>query len=379
MAVLYLWSRALPGYSSMYHGSAVFVEQGAAWPPRFPRLDDKPPRFPRLGDKPPRFPRLGDKPPRFPRLDDKPPRFPRLDDKPPRFPRLDDKPPRFPRLDDKPPRFPRLDDKPPRFPRLDDKPPRFPRLECRLSAGRVVGANKGDFDWLDPYNISRRLVSDFAVAGAVEAVGMVISAVRLASAAGPLDLATDLPVRRVTNSMFSATRKRFVEGVESDYPDDTMYYGQSSMFPHPSDKDMLASPSPSSSGQLSQLGASLYGSQSALGFPMRAMSNTAQLNRILPPGNQLPSHVTPATGVAPTMSLHTPPSPSRGILPMNTRSMMSTPQQVGRQEVMVGGMPSGGRTNSLGSSGLGSPNRASPSIICMPKQQQSRQPFTINR
>ncbi|KAM9403479.1 CCR4-NOT transcription complex subunit 2-like isoform 4-T4 [Salvelinus alpinus] len=111
---------------------------------------------------------------------------------------------------------------------------------------------------------------------------------------------------------------------------------------------------------------------------MRAMSNTAQLNRILPPGNQLPSHVTPATGVAPTMSLHTPPSPSRGILPMNTRSMMSTPQQVGRQEVMVGGMPSGGRTNSLGSSGLGSPNRASPSIICMPKQQQSRQPFTIN-
>eukprot|EP00063_Salmo_salar_P034404 XP_014009239.1 PREDICTED: CCR4-NOT transcription complex subunit 2-like [Salmo salar] len=63
--------------------------------------------------------------------------------------------------------------------------------------------------------------------------------------------------------------------------------------------------------------------------------------------------------------------------------MMSTPQQVGRQEVMVGGMPSGGRTNSLGSSGLGSsglgsPNRASPSIICMPKQQQSRQPFTIN-
>uniref|UniRef100_A0AAZ3QFQ3 CCR4-NOT transcription complex subunit 2 n=1 Tax=Oncorhynchus tshawytscha TaxID=74940 RepID=A0AAZ3QFQ3_ONCTS len=141
---------------------------------------------------------------------------------------------------------------------------------------------------------------------------------------------------------------------------------------------MLASPSPSSSGQLSQLGASLYGPQSALGFPMRGMSNTAQLNRSLPQGNQLPSHVTPVSGVAPTMSLHTPPSPSRGILPMNTRNMMNTPQQVGRQEVMVGGMPSGGRTNSLGSSGLGSPNRASPSIICMPKQQQSRQPFTIN-
>uniref|UniRef100_A0AAZ3P229 Uncharacterized protein n=1 Tax=Oncorhynchus tshawytscha TaxID=74940 RepID=A0AAZ3P229_ONCTS len=43
---------------------------------------------------------------------------------------------------------------------------------------------------------------------------------------------------QVTNSMFSATRKRFVEGVESDYPDDTVYYGQTSMFPHPSDKDV---------------------------------------------------------------------------------------------------------------------------------------------
>ncbi|CAB1346429.1 unnamed protein product, partial [Coregonus sp. 'balchen'] len=112
---------------------------------------------------------------------------------------------------------------------------------------------------------------------------------------------------------------------------------------------------------------------------MRGMSNnTPQLNRSLTQGNQLPSHVTATTGVAPTMSLHTPPSPSRGILPMNTRNMMNPSQQVGRQEVMVGGMPSGGRTNSMGSSGLGSPNRASPSIICMPKQQQSRQPFTIN-
>ncbi|XP_042169515.1 CCR4-NOT transcription complex subunit 2-like, partial [Oncorhynchus tshawytscha] len=45
-------------------------------------------------------------------------------------------------------------------------------------------------------------------------------------------------INAVTNSMFSATRKRFVEGVESDYPDDTVYYGQTSMFPHPSDKDV---------------------------------------------------------------------------------------------------------------------------------------------
>uniref|UniRef100_A0A672RNJ6 CCR4-NOT transcription complex subunit 2 n=1 Tax=Sinocyclocheilus grahami TaxID=75366 RepID=A0A672RNJ6_SINGR len=170
--------------------------------------------------------------------------------------------------------------------------------------------------------------------------------------------------------MFSATRKKFAEGVESDYPDESMYYGQTSMFPHRSEKDMLPSPSPSSSGQLSQLGASLYGPQSALGFSIRGMSNNnPQLNRNLTQGTQLPSHSTPTTGV-PTMSLHTPPSPNRGILPMNSRNMMSS--QVGQ------GMGMSGRTNSMGSSGLGSPNRSSPSIICMPKQQPARQPFTIN-
>ncbi|XP_066543311.1 CCR4-NOT transcription complex subunit 2 isoform X2 [Amia ocellicauda] len=218
---------------------------------------------------------------------------------------------------------------------------------------------------------------------------------------------------KVTNSMFSATRKKFVEGVESDYPDESMYYSQPSMFPHRSEKDMLASPSPSTSGQLSQLGASLYGPQSALGFPMRGMSNNnPPLNRSLSQGTQLPSHVTPTTGV-PTMSLHTPPSPSsmaifevtheqgtfdsplacysldminlirascqaqgdgvqaRGILPLNTRNIMNH-SQVGQ------GIGMSGRTNSMSSSGLGSPNRSSPSIICMPKQQPSRQPFTIN-
>ncbi|XP_028814070.1 CCR4-NOT transcription complex subunit 2 [Denticeps clupeoides] len=167
--------------------------------------------------------------------------------------------------------------------------------------------------------------------------------------------------------MFSATRPKFVEGVESvDYPDDSIYYGQPSMFPHRSEKDLLASPSPSSSGQLSQLGASLYGPQSALGFSVRGMSsNTPQLNRSLTQSVQLPNHITPTTGV-PTMSLHTPPSPNRGILPMNTRNIMN--QSMGMT----------GRTNSMGSSGLGSPNRSSPSIICMPKQQPSRQSFTIN-
>lgn len=43
---------------------------------------------------------------------------------------------------------------------------------------------------------------------------------------------------QVTNGMFSATRKKFVEGVESDYPDESVYYGQPSMFPHRSEKDV---------------------------------------------------------------------------------------------------------------------------------------------
>uniref|UniRef100_A0A4W3JWR6 CCR4-NOT transcription complex subunit 2 n=1 Tax=Callorhinchus milii TaxID=7868 RepID=A0A4W3JWR6_CALMI len=171
--------------------------------------------------------------------------------------------------------------------------------------------------------------------------------------------------------MFGAARKKFVEGVESDYHDESMYYTQSSMFPHRTEKEILTSPSPSTSGQLSQFGASLYGPQSALGHPVRGMgNNNPQLNRSLSQGTQLPNHVTPTTGV-PTMSLHTPPSPSRSILPMNPRNMMNH-SQVGQ------GIGIPGRTNSMSSSGLGSPNRSSPSIICMPKQQPSRQPFTVS-
>lgn len=63
---------------------------------------------------------------------------------------------------------------------------------------------------------------------------------------------------------------------------------------------------------------------------------------------------------------------NRGTLPMNSRNMLNH-SQVGQ------GIGISGRTNSMGSSGLGSPNRSSPSIICMPKQQPARQPFTINR
>lgn len=38
--------------------------------------------------------------------------------------------------------------------------------------------------------------------------------------------------------MFGASRKKFVEGVDSDYHDESMYYSQSSMFPHRSEKDV---------------------------------------------------------------------------------------------------------------------------------------------
>ncbi|XP_059101780.1 CCR4-NOT transcription complex subunit 2 [Peromyscus eremicus] len=149
---------------------------------------------------------------------------------------------------------------------------------------------------------------------------------------------------QVTNSMFGASRKKFVEGVDSDYHDENMYYSQSSMFPHRSEKDMLASPS--TSGQLSQFGASLYGQQSKnfvliLGYFIFKGKSKEQPLLLL------------------------------GILPMNPRNMMNHSR-------LVRGIGIPSRTNSMSSSGLGSPNRSSPSIICMPKQQPSRQPFTVN-
>ncbi|KAJ7411421.1 CCR4-NOT transcription complex subunit 2 [Pitangus sulphuratus] len=119
-------------------------------------------------------------------------------------------------------------------------------------------------------------------------------------------------VLQVTNSMFGASRKKFVEGVDGDYHDENMYYSQSSMFPHRSEKDL-----------------NIGNGEILLKFRVE------------------------------------------GILPMNPRNMMNH-SQVGQGI----GIPS--RTNSMSSSGLGSPNRSSPSIICMPKQQPSRQPFTVN-
>lgn len=77
----------------------------------------------------------------------------------------------------------------------------------------------------------------------------------------------------------------------------------------------------------------------------------------------------------------------RGILPMSSRSVLNHSQQVGGPTGQTGGMVGGvggerGGAGGVGagrSSSMGSPSRSSPSIIGMPKQQQARQPFTINR
>ncbi|XP_017294916.1 CCR4-NOT transcription complex subunit 2 [Kryptolebias marmoratus] len=186
--------------------------------------------------------------------------------------------------------------------------------------------------------------------------------------------------------MFGANRKKFLEGaMDSDYTDEPgLYYSQQSMFPpHRADKDMLTSSSSSSStSQLSQLGASLYGPQSALGFPMRGMNSSAapQLSRsgLNQSAAQLSGHAsTPNSG-----SLHTPSSPSRVILP--SRSVLNHNQQVGGPTAQTGGLGGGGGERGGGGGGgrsgtMGSPSRSSPSIIGMPKQPQSRQPFTFNR
>uniref|UniRef100_A0A7N8X7R3 CCR4-NOT transcription complex subunit 2 n=1 Tax=Mastacembelus armatus TaxID=205130 RepID=A0A7N8X7R3_9TELE len=125
-------------------------------------------------------------------------------------------------------------------------------------------------------------------------------------------------LKQVTRGMFGANRKKFMEGgVESDYTDESsLYYSQQSMFPpHRADKD-----------------------------------------------------------VRPLLM---------GILPMSSRSVLNHSQQVGGPAGQAGGMGVGGeRGGSSGGGGrsgsMGSPSRSSPSIIGTPKQQQARQPFTIN-
>uniref|UniRef100_A0A8C6NU11 CCR4-NOT transcription complex subunit 2 n=1 Tax=Nothobranchius furzeri TaxID=105023 RepID=A0A8C6NU11_NOTFU len=194
---------------------------------------------------------------------------------------------------------------------------------------------------------------------------------------------TQLYHESVTRGMFGANRKKFMEGgLDSDYSDDSgLYYSQQSMFPpHRPDKDMLASSS-SSTSQLSQLGASLYGPQSALGFPMRGMNSSAAPPLCRTGLNQSASQLTSHTSTPNSSSLHTPPSPSRGILPMSSRSVLNHNQQVGGPTGQAGGIGAerGGGGGGGRSGTMGSPSRSSPSIIGMPKQPQSRQPFTFNR
>ncbi|KAM9771901.1 CCR4-NOT transcription complex subunit 2-like isoform 2-T2 [Syngnathus typhle] len=171
-----------------------------------------------------------------------------------------------------------------------------------------------------------------------------------------------------TAAMFGANRKKFTEaGAEGEYDEPGgLYYGQPSVFPQRADKDgsgavddladaggrqrdafvfrTTAAPS-CASGQLSQLGASLYGPQSALGFPARGLNSGAPPSR---------------SGLAQSAAAHTPSSPGRGIPPKNGRAVLNHNHQVGGER---GG---GGR----------SPGGPSPSIIGMPKQ--SRQAFTIS-
>ncbi|XP_019753066.1 CCR4-NOT transcription complex subunit 2-like isoform X8 [Hippocampus comes] len=182
-----------------------------------------------------------------------------------------------------------------------------------------------------------------------------------------------------TAAMFGANRKKFMEaGLEGDYAaaaDESggLYYSQPSVFPpHRADKDIMTSSSASSPGQLSQLGASLYGPQSALGFPTRGINSSAapvpQSRSAL--SQSAAAQLSGLAGGAPAM--HTPPSPSRGILPLNSRGVLNHNQQVGGpagQPVGIGGERGGG-------AGGRSPGGSSPSIIGMPKQ--SRQAFTIN-
>ncbi|XP_037099042.1 CCR4-NOT transcription complex subunit 2-like isoform X4 [Syngnathus acus] len=173
-----------------------------------------------------------------------------------------------------------------------------------------------------------------------------------------------------TAAMFGVNRKKFTEaGAEGEYDEPGgLYYGQPSVFPQRADKDVsgaavddladaggrqrdafvfqTTAALSSASGQLSQLGASLYGPQSALGFPARGLNSGA-----LPPSR---------SGLAQSAAAHTPPSPGRGIPPKSGRAVLNHNQQVGGER---GG---GGR----------SPGGPSPSIIGMPKQ--SRQAFTIS-
>uniref|UniRef100_A0A673A360 CCR4-NOT transcription complex subunit 2 n=1 Tax=Sphaeramia orbicularis TaxID=375764 RepID=A0A673A360_9TELE len=128
------------------------------------------------------------------------------------------------------------------------------------------------------------------------------------------DLFPSCSLRGVTRGMFGANRKKFMEGgVESDYTDDSsLYYSQQSMFPsHRTDKDMLASSSASSTGQLSQLGASLYGpqngSENVTGLDLSDFPALADRSRRDGGSNPTPL-LNPLAGRAPYVGMVTKPS-----------------------------------------------------------------------
>uniref|UniRef100_A0A3P8X386 CCR4-NOT transcription complex subunit 2 n=1 Tax=Cynoglossus semilaevis TaxID=244447 RepID=A0A3P8X386_CYNSE len=118
----------------------------------------------------------------------------------------------------------------------------------------------------------------------------------------------------VTRGMFGANRKKFMEGVvDSDFADDSsLYYSQQSMFPpHRSDKDMLVSSSATSTGQLSQLGASLYGpqngSENVTGLDLSDFPALADRTRKDGSSNPTPLP-NPLAGRAPYVGMVTKPS-----------------------------------------------------------------------
>ncbi|KAF5928263.1 hypothetical protein HPG69_014868 [Diceros bicornis minor] len=199
---------------------------------------------------------------------------------------------------------------------------------------------------------------------------------------------------QVTNSMFGASRKKFVEGVDSDYHDENMYYSQSSMFPHRSEKDKMddsfipdGNESPSSEFFNRCTRPSSEGDEQQHPPVKSQLVTRHSVTEPRHANNRGTNHVTSHASISKQVFIDGPGYLSerylcrvsklcsfliRGILPMNPRNMMNH-SQVGQGI----GIPS--RTNSMSSSGLGSPSRSSPSIICMPKQQPSRQPFTVNR
>ncbi|KAG7218585.1 hypothetical protein INR49_019401 [Caranx melampygus] len=194
---------------------------------------------------------------------------------------------------------------------------------------------------------------------------------------------------------------KFMEGgVESDYADDSsLYYSQQSMFPPTALTKMCSGVSHAWYEQ--QRGASVKSKwaqpvcQPALQSCQHAQrwhnAHTSFAEQV----QHTPRHTTPGGNSSRAVKCFwnsTPPpaanAPSEtGILPMSSRSVLNHSQQVGGPTGQAGGMGGVGverggwrrRRRRWKERQHGSPSRSSPSIIGMPKQQQARQAFTINR